>query len=315
MSDRLPNFLLAGVPKSGTSSMHAYLRGHPDIYLPERKELHYFTHDLLAENVNGPEDRNIWERTVASLDEYRSFYRDAESQKIVGESSPSYAYFHSIIPRLRYTLGDDLRVLIMIRNPIRRAYSTYVHMVVNERETLSFHDAIMAELKRKQRGYGDFWRYAKHGLYAKPIEAYQLAFGTERVKVIVLEEFNRDNEAGLADLLAWLGVDSTYRPRDLGAAYGHTGTAKSAALKSVMQNASAFAVRVKKLVPSGLYQRAKRFNARLNRANTSRAEFLLEDRTWDYLAGYFREDLALTSELIDKDLSEWLKRPDKGAGS
>jgi Sulfotransferase family len=313
MSDRLPNFLLAGVPKSGTSSMHAYLRGHPDIYLPDRKELHYFTHDLLAENLQGPGDQATWERTVSSLDEYQSYYREAGSQKIVGESSPSYAFFHSILPNLRYMLGDDLRVLIMIRNPIRRAHSTYVHMVVNNRETLTFHDAVLAETRRKSEGYGDFWRYAEHGLYFRPIEAYRDALGTGRVKVIVLEEFNHDNDRVLKDLLSWLGVRSDYRPHDLGAAYGHTGTAKNMALKSVLSNAATLAVQVKKLVPTNLYARAKRFNARLNRANTSRDQFPLEDRTWDHLADFFREDLQRTSELLGKDLSSWLVRPSEGS--
>ncbi|GBE30130.1 sulfotransferase domain protein [bacterium BMS3Bbin04] len=315
MPDRLPNFLLAGVPKSGTSSMHSYLRGHPQIYLPDRKELHYFTHDLLAECLEGPGDRQVWERTVATLDEYKSFYSGAGSEPIVGESSPSYAYFHQAIPRILERLGDDLRVLIMIRNPIKRAHSTYVHMVTNQRETLSFHDSIMKEAQRKTQGYGDFWRYAEHGLYSQPIEAWIKAIGRDNLKVILLEEFNSDNEAVFAELLSWLGIDSTYRPGDLGAAYGHTGTARNKALKSALNSAASFAVTVKRMLPSSLYLRAKRLNATLNRANTSRADFPIEDRTWEHLSDYFREDLLLTGELIGKDLRGWLDKAQLGVGS
>ncbi len=313
MNQRLPNTLIVGVPKCGTSSMHTYFRDHPQVYVSEKKELHWFSRDRIAANLAGPGDREVFDRIAPTFDAYKAHFADARDEPVVLEASPSYAYFNdTVIPRLKDTLGSDLKIILQIRNPIKRAHSTWVHMVTNGRETLSFHDAILAEERRAAEGYGDFWRYAGHGFYAPQIEPFVANFGRENVKVIVLEDFNRDRKQGFLDLARWLGVDGSFLPKDLDIAYGHTGRAKNPALKATLDAATAAAVKLKRMIPKGLYDRARILNAKLGRMNTTRDVYPLEDRTWDQLAERFRTDLERTSALIGQDLTPWLDRPRGG---
>ena len=84
---RLPNALVIGAPKSGTTSLFHYLRQHTDVFLPVQKELHYFSYDLLRQNTNGPGDRDALSKACATTEEYKSHFGSAETEKVIAEVS------------------------------------------------------------------------------------------------------------------------------------------------------------------------------------------------------------------------------------
>ena len=112
----LPDFLIVGAPRSGTSSMHRYLREHPDIFLPSRKELHYFSFSLLTAHLNGPGDEDVPHNLCETLNEYERHFADAGNEKAVGEVSPSYLLFNECIPEIKRVLGDKVRIINLINH-------------------------------------------------------------------------------------------------------------------------------------------------------------------------------------------------------
>jgi hypothetical protein len=123
----LPDFLVIGAQKAGTTALYAYLRWHPSIAGPFWKEVSFF-------------DRH-WARGEAW---YRGQFPLRSSGKVVGEASPSYV-FHPLAPKRVFSLVPEVKLIVLLREPGDRAYSQYQHAVALGRETLSFEDALAAE--------------------------------------------------------------------------------------------------------------------------------------------------------------------------
>ena len=121
-SIRLPSTVIIGAPRSGTTSLFFYVKQHPDIFLPVRKELHYFSYDLLKENVDGPGDQGALASLCATREEYEAHYASVRAEKVIGEVSPSYLYFSQVSERIRSELGE-VKIIALLRNPVDKAFS------------------------------------------------------------------------------------------------------------------------------------------------------------------------------------------------
>ncbi|HZA66279.1 MAG TPA: hypothetical protein VE592_04975, partial [Geminicoccaceae bacterium] len=137
---RLPNFVVAGAAKCGTTSLFHYLKQHPDVFLPAQKELHYFAYDHLSRNSGGPGGARSLDFACATREAYEAHYRAAGSQVAIGEVSPSYFYFDEVSERIETELCAP-KIVIILRDPIEKAYSQYMHLVRDNRETLPFFEA------------------------------------------------------------------------------------------------------------------------------------------------------------------------------
>ncbi|MBM3320851.1 MAG: sulfotransferase [Candidatus Eisenbacteria bacterium] len=281
---RLPNFLLIGAPKCGTTSLYHYLGQHPEIYLPDRKELHYFTYHQLKKQTAGPGDERVLDFACSTRAEYEAHYREADSFPAAGDLSPSYFCFPESSRAIREELGD-VRIILSIRDPIEKAYSQYMHLVRDGREHLSFHEGLLAEEERIRRGYGFLWRYASSSLYADRIDAFVDVFGRDRVKILLFEDLVRSPHSVLRDLFLFLGVDSEFRP-DLSRVYNRSGRPRSLLLARFLSKQSVLARWVSRKSPRGLRTRLSRF---LLDFNTGPKE-ALEERSVEFLRGYFRSD-------------------------
>jgi Sulfotransferase domain len=185
----LPDFLVIGAQKAGTTALYAYLRWHPAITGPSWKEVSFF-------------DRHWWrgERW------YRGQFPLRSSGRLVGEASPSYL-FHPLAPERVRSLLPDVRLVALLRDPVERAYSQYQHEVALGREPLSFEDAVEAEDERTRgeverlvadpRAFSRAWwdhTYAARGLYAEQLERWLAVFEREQLLVVRTEDL-RDQPA------------------------------------------------------------------------------------------------------------------------
>ena len=112
-------FFIVGAPKAGTTSLHHYLKQHPDVYVPERKEMHFFSQ---------PEVLNTYyetEEMVKSSDEYEKHYEDASNEQICGDITPSYLYNNNAANRI-YSFSPEAKIIIILRDPVERAISHYL---------------------------------------------------------------------------------------------------------------------------------------------------------------------------------------------
>jgi hypothetical protein len=269
--------------------MYRYLAEHPEIYLPSKKELHYFTHDYLTQNSNGPRDTEF--QYCKTLDQYEVFFENVPSTaKAVGDVSPSYLFFPQCIPRMKGLLGDSVRIIAMLRNPIERAYSNYLHLVRANRETLTFFDALQAEEERQVKGWRNIWMYKRHSLYSANVRKYLEEFGSSKVKVILYDDFSKDTVATLRDMYRFLGVAPEFVPRNIDVIYAKGGTrTRMSAVERLLPHSARRLLR--KLKPS--------------RTEEAEADTLPDDQSVAFLRQYFKEDIGQLEKLLHRDLSLW----------
>ncbi len=197
----LPDFLVIGAQKAGTTALYAYLRWHPGIAGPSWKEVSFF-------------DRHWWRGPAW----YRGQFPLGTGGQLVGEASPSYL-FHPLAPERARSLLPDVKLVALVRNPVDRAYSQYQHEVALGREALSFEEALAAEGERLRgeverlvadpRAFSRAWwdhTYAARGRYAEQLERWLAAFPRERLLVVATEELGERPAETYASILAFLGA-------------------------------------------------------------------------------------------------------------
>jgi hypothetical protein len=197
----LPDFLVIGAQKAGTTALYAYLRWHPDVAGPFWKEVSFF-------------DRHWWRGEAW----YRGQLPLRTDRKLVGEASPSYV-FHPLAPERVYGLVPDVRLILLVREPAERAYSQYQHEVALGREPLSFEDALDAEsdrlageverLQADPRAFSRSWwdhAYASRGLYADQLERWLEFFPREQILVLTTDELGARPAETYASVLEFIGA-------------------------------------------------------------------------------------------------------------
>ncbi len=201
MTDRYPDFIIGGAPKCGTTSLHFILDQHPKIGLPE-DEIHYFDADDPITHPDFFHDKdgelvyydNSQENT-AFLSAYAARFAPFQDLHLIGEDSTTYL-FSQVAPHRIKALLPDIRLIFMLRDPVKRAYSQYWHLVKSGRVTSRFERAI-----REQRSL------ILGSTYLAPLKTYIELFGADRVKVVLFEDFIADNQATLDSVTDFLGTD------------------------------------------------------------------------------------------------------------
>jgi Sulfotransferase domain len=197
----LPNFLILGAQKAGTTALYAYLRWHPQVTGPSFKEVSFF------------------DRHYARGERWYRAHFPARRREAIGEASPSYL-LHPLAPERVAGVLPDARLIALLRNPVDRAFSHYQHEVALGREPLSFEDALAAEderlrgeverMLRDPTYFSHAWwnyTYAARGRYAEQLERWYAAFPRERLLVLLTEELAQDPGATYRRVLDFLGLE------------------------------------------------------------------------------------------------------------
>lgn len=206
---------IGGASKSGTTALYYYLKQHPEIFLPEKKELHYFSRPDVATRCSGPGDKYVLDEIPATLDEYLKHFNVVKPGQVALDISPSYLYFADSAERINHTF-PNARMVFLLRNPADKVFSQYSHLRSECRETLSFADALALESERTETGYSDMWLYRDSGFYADRIHKFIEVFGPERIRIYLFDDFIQDPNALLRDLCNFLGVSNNIEFTDPG---------------------------------------------------------------------------------------------------
>lgn len=195
-----PHFLIVGAQKGGTTSLFNYLSKHPKIKLPDIKEMHYFTF-----NFHKGDD---W---------YRSIFPKLEDDEITGEASPYYMFSEKYLRRI-YMYNHNIKIIVLLRNPIHRAFSHYKMMRKYNMEQLSFSEAVLKEEDRishlieKDEEYDNpyseirYHSYKKRGIYHEQIENILNIFPVKNVLIIKSEDMFKNPNIILRDVFDFLEV-------------------------------------------------------------------------------------------------------------
>lgn len=199
------DLIVGGASKSGTTALFEMLKSSSSFFLPASKELHYFSLPFLMCRASGPGDRYVVSRIPASFSQYIENFIGKGANQISVDISPSYLFYAKAVDEIERQL-PSVKVLFILRRPIEKIYSQYLHLVAEGREQLSFQDALNAEHRRKLEGYSDMFLYKESGFYAENIRAYIDKLGSERVKVVLFDKFSACPDDVLQEICTFVGL-------------------------------------------------------------------------------------------------------------
>jgi hypothetical protein len=186
-----PNFFVVGAPKAGTTSLYEYLKPHPQVFLSEVKEPKYFTPQL---------------KESVSLEQYRQLYCKAAGISAIGDLTPFYLW-ESTAPQRIHDVSPNARIIVMLRDPVARAFSHYLMAVALGHEKASFSEAISRYRDREARDWYLSCHYIEQGMYAEQVERYLKIFPADRVAIFLFDELVSNPRQVLARIAGHLGID------------------------------------------------------------------------------------------------------------
>lgn len=309
---RLPNFFLAGVAKSGTTALHAYLCQHPQVFMSPNKEPWFFgMADLLAppygdsvlaalkqdrawlqDYLEGPQESGIW-RYVMEWDDYVRLFRDARDEPVVGDASTGYFWLPSAAAAIRERLPDS-RFAFMLRDPADRLFTLYL-LNLWRTPGVGFREWFQSALDTPE-----WWpSVVGAGRYATHLARWREIWPRERMRVYLYDDYRADPRAVLRDLLAFLEVRVDY-PIDMSHRHNETTVPRFQRLHALRRRMFAGA-RLPRWVPQG----ARRGLQRLYRQTRGDVRMDPEDRL--LAIDYYRDEILRTGDLLGRDLSAWLR--------
>jgi len=262
----LPNFFCIGVQKAGTTLLYEHLKGIEEIYLPEKKELHFFDSD---DYKKGEE----W---------YAHYFSKAQKQKAIGEITPIYIFMEDIPQKIATSSMNQAKFIVILRNPIERAYSHYVMTFRRGEENLSFKESFLTEAARTKESISNLRKYSyfQRGFYLKQIKNYFQYFDKSQFLFILFEDFVKKQDETIAEVCNFLEVKKNIK------------------------------IEAKEIHNSNLTLKNKIVFMKLNKNNPLKIfhkDYPTMNNCMKQKIKYYHDDIRALEKLIDKDLSLWLE--------
>jgi hypothetical protein len=299
----LPNFLIIGAAKSGTTSLFAYLGQHPEIFT-NAKEPSFFALNGQRVHFDGPGDNvGFIRRSVTERSAYEALFDGVTNEKAYGEASVLYLYDAKTPARIKETI-PDARLIAILRNPVERAYSSYLHLRRDGREPLAnFAEALAAEPERIAANWEHQWHYTRLGFYHTQLVGYFALFPANQIAVYTYDELKANPAALMQKVFRFLEVDETFVP-DFSVKHNMSGTPKVQAVNRFLIRPNKVKDWLRPLLPRSL-RRYLGLKVKQANLNTQKQEMPPEART--FLIQLYRDEIVALQTLIDQDLSHWLK--------
>jgi hypothetical protein len=202
----LPDFLIAGVPKAGTSALHAALVRHPQLFLPSVKEPKFFLSDGPPPRTGGPGDRQTYQEHVWRRADYERLFEPAAAGRLRGEATPFYLHDPASHARIS-ALIPYAKIILVLRDPVDRAHSNWSHLWGAGLEPeADFLKAVDAEPQRRAAGWAAFWHYTALGQYGSQLEHLLTYFDREQILLLRYRDLRDEPGPTLDRVCAFLGV-------------------------------------------------------------------------------------------------------------
>lgn len=296
---RFPDFLVVGAAKSGTTSLFHYLNAHPDVFIPELKELWYLQ---VMKNPN-KEILSRWSKIPTNLLSYSGMFLGAREDQVCGDMTPSYLMFpkytiETINESLTEEQKKNLKIIIILREPIAKIKSHYRFNLKIGTEYLPFNKALELEKERiADNTLSIGFSYVQSTLYYEQVKAFLEAF--DKVKVFLFDDLKDNPKHLMTDLYDFLNIDQI-ESVDLNKRYNTTDSVGGNNSLSSKIKRLAFYFPFMSSLPVK-YQKA------MYKRNYDRVSTELSPNNLKRVKKVFREDVLKLQELINRDLSKWLK--------
>jgi hypothetical protein len=300
----LPNFLLIGAAKSGTTALYSYLGQHPEIFTCPVKEPKFFAHEGGAPDWRGPGDDRYGRTTVTDIATYLALFHGASGERAVGEASTQYLYLPRARERIKYYV-PRAKLIAILRDPAEVAYAAFLH---KRREGLEpfkeFARALESEGARIRENWSPIWHYKQRGYYYEHLAGYYRDFSPEQIRVYIYDDFKAEPLGVIRDIFRFLGVEDSFVP-DMSSKPNRSGVPRSRAVHDFLTGPNPASAALKSLLPEGAYRRGAETVHRWNLARPP-----LPPGVRRRLVEEYREDVEKLQALLRRDLTTWLMTPE-----
>ncbi|MDJ0798482.1 MAG: sulfotransferase [Calothrix sp. MO_167.B12] len=296
----IPNFLIIGAQKAGTTALWHYLNQHPQIYMSPVKEPGFFDFEGEKPNFSGPGDAELYNHVVTDIEEYRQLFQGAANEIAIGEATTWYLYSQKAPERIKHYI-PDVKLIVILRNPVDRAYSSFMHAIRDEREPLDFAKALGEEEIRINQNWEYLWRYKQMGFYSIQLKCYFDNFDISQIKVYLYEDLNNNPAELIKDIFQFLDVDDTFMP-EVFTRLNISGTRKNKTIDALLNTENPVRNFLRPILPVRLRKNIANY---LRTQNSLKPQCPLDIQK--ELIEVFREDILELQNLIQRDLSKWLE--------
>ena len=293
----LPNLLIVGAAKSGTTSLHHYLNQHPSVFMCSQKEPHFLINNEIGEQRIP--------KGVLNIEDYKALFNEASAKKYRGESSVMYLSFPEFaIKNINKYLSKNVKIIIMLRNPVERAYSGYQHVKrYNLMESLSFEEAVEQSENRylETSNMTPASRYLEIGMYTHQVKVFIQAF--KNIHIIIYDDYKSHFDEEMNKVFHFLGLDPiniNFKEKHMIGGWEW----ESEWVKALMMKKTIFKKIFGFLLP---FESLKKFiKVYLQRIFTKKHE-KIKPETEQWLKDFYKNDVQELSLLLDRDLNNWIR--------
>ena len=294
-----PDFFVIGAQKCGTTTLYGLLRQHPDVFLPEQKELHYFAADDRPPAFADAAATELNQTTVWQRHAYQALYA-ATTARFKGEICPTYLYAPQAAARIAKA-RPDARIIAILRDPVARSFSAYRHMKARGGEpAATFAEALQAEPGHIAQHWQIMAHYTAASLYAPQLQRYYDHFPRDQILILDFEDLKRDPIGTANHVLAFIGAGPLPRGAKI-AQTNRTVVLKSGFLGHLLVQKPAWVRRMKKVIPQRLRWRLQSWL--MSRLPAEEERLTPEDRA--RLAPLFHADIVQTRALTGLPFGSW----------
>jgi hypothetical protein len=307
----MPDFLVIGAPKAGTTALHVALARHPGLYMSAVKEPKFFLTDGPPPTKGGPGDALTYREHVWRRPEYEALFDPAPPGTLRGESTPLYLYDRAAMRRIRETI-PGARLIVVLRDPVERAHSNWTHLWSAGLEPVGdFVRACGEEERRVEAGWASFWHYIGLGRYGEQLEYLFTLFPREQVLVLRYRLLVDEPAQTLDRICEFLGVAPgvlTEIPRQNVTSHPEP-TVGHRAVSAAQRAASAFGALIPGLTAATLTGPLERY---LQRHSRERQPLSWEQR--QQLIPRFEADIARLEQVLGESFRDWILPRERSGG-
>jgi hypothetical protein len=294
---KLPNFIIFGVQKAGTTSIYNYLQQHPQVYMSPLKETNFWNKDSKDIKPNRIPNKSP---KILTFEQYAQLFDDVKDEIAVGEASPNYLFHYQTSSELIYQNLPQVKLMAILRDPSERAYSDYLMHI---REAENGGKTLIEQLK-----YSSHKSYVlRKGLYYQPLKCYLEKFNQDQIRVYLYEDLCKSPMQFMQNMYKFLGVDPTFCP-DTTRKSQEGKLPKNQAVNNLLRTQNpirkAAANALKIIMPLQVRQNIRSQILQLNSIDKKQLPLPAQDRK--LLIDFYRDDILQLQELIGRDLTNWL---------
>jgi hypothetical protein len=296
---RLPNFMIVGVEKAGTTSVYNYLKQHPQVYMSPVKEPNFLERDWSQYYAQGGK---YSAKRIDTLEKYATLFEGVTNEVAIGEVSPNCLFhYEKSIPRIQEYL-PDAQIIVILRSPVDRAYSDYLMHV---RDCINS-DSLMPLSEQIKFSSQNSFTILK-GFYYEKVKYFQDTFGADRFSVLLYDDLKQSNRTFMKEIYEMIGVSEDFNP-DTSKRFQTAEVPKNKSINSLLRTKnpvrSAAASCLKVVMPAEARQKLRNTLIGFNAVTDSLPSLSYEDRA--ALIEIYKEDILRLQDLLNRDLTAWL---------